>query len=65
MQRGLPRALARCRSIFTHGSDVGRNQLKTWSFSTEAHWLRSQPKWAETPAFWSQRLRRAASFAAR
>jgi dienelactone hydrolase len=27
-------------AIFTHGSDVGRNQLRTWSFSTEAHWLR-------------------------
>jgi dienelactone hydrolase len=26
-------------AIFTHGSDVGRNQLRTWSFSTEAHWL--------------------------
>jgi hypothetical protein len=24
-------------AIFTHGSDVGRNQLRTWSFSTEAH----------------------------
>jgi dienelactone hydrolase len=31
-----PAALA----IITHGSDVGRNQLRTWSFSTEAHWLR-------------------------
>jgi len=38
-------ALARCRSpIFTHGSDVGRNQLKTWSFSTEAHGLRCGPE---------------------
>jgi dienelactone hydrolase len=27
-------------AIITHGSDVGRNQLRTWSFSTEAHWLR-------------------------
>jgi dienelactone hydrolase len=27
-------------AIFTHGSDVGRNQLRTWSFSTEAQWLR-------------------------
>jgi pimeloyl-ACP methyl ester carboxylesterase len=27
-------------AIFTHVSDVGRNQLRTWSFSTEAHWLR-------------------------
>jgi len=26
-------------AIFTHGSDVGRNQLRSWSFSTEAHWL--------------------------
>jgi hypothetical protein len=26
-------------AIFNHGSDVGRNQLRTWSFSTEAHWL--------------------------
>ncbi len=26
-------------AIITHGSDVGRNQLRTWSFSTEAHWL--------------------------
>jgi dienelactone hydrolase len=26
-------------AIFTHGSDAGRNQLRTWSFSTEAHWL--------------------------
>lgn len=26
-------------AIFTHGSDIGRNQLRTWSFSTEAHWL--------------------------
>jgi len=29
-------------AIFTHGSDVGRNQLRTWSFSTEAHWLRDR-----------------------
>jgi dienelactone hydrolase len=28
-------------AIFTHGSDVGRNQLRTWSFSTQAHWLRN------------------------
>lgn len=27
-------------AIVTHGSDVGRNQLRSWSFSTEAHWLR-------------------------
>jgi len=27
-------------AIFTHGSDVGRNQLRSWSFSTEARWLR-------------------------
>jgi dienelactone hydrolase len=27
-------------AIITHGSDIGRNQLRTWSFSTEAHWLR-------------------------
>jgi dienelactone hydrolase len=27
-------------AIITHGSDVGHNQLRTWSFSTEAHWLR-------------------------
>jgi dienelactone hydrolase len=26
-------------AIFTHGSDVGRSQLRSWSFSTEAHWL--------------------------
>lgn len=29
-------------AIFTHGSDVGRNQLRSWSFSTEAHWLRDR-----------------------
>jgi dienelactone hydrolase len=29
-------------AIFTHGSDVGRNQLRSWSFSTEAHWLREK-----------------------
>ncbi|CAN5324337.1 hypothetical protein BH11PSE4_BH11PSE4_34540 [soil metagenome] len=29
-------------AIFTHGSDVGRNQLRSWSFSTEAHWLRNR-----------------------
>jgi dienelactone hydrolase len=29
-------------AIFTHGSDVGHNQLRTWSFSTEAHWLRDR-----------------------
>jgi len=29
-------------AIITHGSDVGRNQLRTWSFSTEAHWLRDR-----------------------
>jgi hypothetical protein len=28
--------------IFTHGYDVGRNQLRTWSFSTEAYWLRDK-----------------------
>ncbi len=27
-------------AIFTHGSDVGHNQLRSWSFATEAHWLR-------------------------
>jgi hypothetical protein len=27
-------------AIFTHGSDIGRTRLRTWSFSTEAHWLR-------------------------
>jgi dienelactone hydrolase len=27
-------------AIFTHGSDVGLNQLRSWSFGTEAHWLR-------------------------
>ena len=27
-------------AIFTHGSDIGRNQLRSWSFSTEARWLR-------------------------
>jgi dienelactone hydrolase len=27
-------------AIITHGSDVGLKQLRTWSFSTEAHWLR-------------------------
>lgn len=27
-------------AILTHGSDAGRNQLRSWSFSTEAHWLR-------------------------
>ena len=27
-------------AIFTHGSDTGRNQLRSWSVSTEAHWLR-------------------------
>ena len=27
-------------AIFTHGSDVGKTQLRSWSFSTEAHWLR-------------------------
>ena len=26
-------------AIITHGSDAGRLQLKTWSFSTEARWL--------------------------
>jgi len=29
-------------AIITHGSDVGRNQLRTWSFSTEAQWLREK-----------------------
>jgi len=29
-------------AIFTHGSDVGRNQLRSWSFATEAHWLRDK-----------------------
>lgn len=27
-------------AIITHGSDVGRQQLRSWSFATEAHWLR-------------------------
>jgi dienelactone hydrolase len=27
-------------AIITHGSDIGQTQLRTWSFSTEAHWLR-------------------------
>ena len=27
-------------AIITHGSDIGLIQLRTWSFSTEAHWLR-------------------------
>ncbi len=26
-------------AIFTHGADVGRNQQRSWSFSTEARWL--------------------------
>src|SRR3954451_14020939 len=26
-------------AIITHGSDVGRNQLRTWSALSEAHWL--------------------------
>ena len=29
-------------AIFTHGSDVGRNQLRSWSFAAEAHWLRDK-----------------------
>ena len=29
-------------AIFTHGSDVGRKQLRSWSFSTEAHSLREK-----------------------
>lgn len=29
-------------AIITHGSDTGRNQLRTVSFSTEAHWLRDK-----------------------
>lgn len=29
-------------AIITHGSDIGRNQLRSWSFSTEAHWLREK-----------------------
>jgi hypothetical protein len=29
-------------AIFTHGSDIGRNQLTIWSFATEAHWLRDK-----------------------
>lgn len=29
-------------AIITHGSDVGRTQLRSWSFSTEAHWLHQQ-----------------------
>jgi dienelactone hydrolase len=27
-------------AIITHGSDIGWTKLRTWSFSTEAHWLR-------------------------
>lgn len=27
-------------AIITHGSDAGRNQLRSWSFAIEAHWLR-------------------------
>jgi dienelactone hydrolase len=29
-------------AILTHGSDAGRNQLITWPFATEAHWLRDK-----------------------
>jgi hypothetical protein len=36
----LPAPDAAPLAIVTHGSDVGRNQLQSWSFSTEAHWLR-------------------------
>jgi hypothetical protein len=28
--------------LFTHGSDIGRNQLTIWSFATEAYWLRDK-----------------------
>ncbi|MBR0848669.1 alpha/beta hydrolase [Bradyrhizobium diazoefficiens] len=27
-------------AVFTHGSDIGRTQLRSWSFATEAHWFR-------------------------
>ena len=29
-------------AIITHGADAGRNQLRTWSALTEAHWLRDK-----------------------
>jgi dienelactone hydrolase len=29
-------------AIINHGADAGRNQLRTWSASTEAHWLRDK-----------------------
>jgi dienelactone hydrolase len=29
-------------AIINHGSDAGRNQLITWPFATEAHWLRDK-----------------------
>jgi dienelactone hydrolase len=29
-------------AIITHGSDAGRNQLRSWPMATEAHWLRDR-----------------------
>lgn len=29
-------------AIVTHGSDAGRNQLRSWPFAIEAHWLRDE-----------------------
>jgi len=29
-------------AIITHGSEAGRNQLRTWPLATEAHWLRDK-----------------------
>jgi dienelactone hydrolase len=29
-------------AIITHGSDAGRNQLRSWPMATEAHWLRDK-----------------------
>lgn len=29
-------------AIISHGADAGRNQLRTWTASTEAHWLRDK-----------------------
>lgn len=29
-------------AIITHGSDAGRNQLRSWPFAIEAHWLRDE-----------------------
>ena len=36
----LPAQTPRRSRLSLTGSDVGHNQLRTWSFSTEAHWLR-------------------------